>query len=154
MLLQHVLCGEYFSVAGTTDNDLLFWGIRFKSPPQVQEETNGKPQPWELQQESRTRQTSTASAGSSGSQARDTSRGRQRSRESLVDASRDGDKEGGHSLNSCHAEYILGNINTYMCLHHNLDVVFTISSHFNHDLITNSQNYLDFITFSHSLVTS
>ena len=30
--LQRVSCGEYYTVAATLDNELLFWGTRFKYP--------------------------------------------------------------------------------------------------------------------------
>lgn len=26
-------CGHVYSVGGTTDNDLLYWGLRYKTPP-------------------------------------------------------------------------------------------------------------------------
>ncbi len=39
-LFQRVQTGEYYCVAGTTCNDLLFWGTRFKHPPKLDESWN------------------------------------------------------------------------------------------------------------------
>ena len=33
-------CGEYYCVGGTTHNDLLFWGTRFKNPPRLDDSWN------------------------------------------------------------------------------------------------------------------
>ncbi len=70
LTLQRVQCGEYFTVAGTTDNDLLFWGTRFKTPPKL-DDSFGNSKPWDdlrvqsaTSTRSHSRQNSTASMAS------------------------------------------------------------------------------------------
>ena len=36
-MFQRVQCGEHYTVAGTVDNDILYWGTRFKHPPKLDE---------------------------------------------------------------------------------------------------------------------
>ena len=55
-------CARYFTVASTADNDLVFWGTRFKTPPAPPEADSGWGREGVNRQHSRA--PSTASAGS------------------------------------------------------------------------------------------